>query len=622
MVRNFCREVETPFCFFQKGLNITGLWWRFHVHCTSTSTHKYCLLWCQRKQPRRYLSVKSIVKAVVQYSFRSKMESVKETKLTTESLVGARESEETPPSPPERFHSDVPSSPSVLVSAMSVEEARKHRKRTLDALYAQRKRDCQRVEKEQLEETVGGLDRQNALLKQDNKRFEVLLRQAQAQVAVGEQEFASSTTGTFRGLSQSHQQGNSLQPNSSVGLPAQNQHEFPVTNRARRQGNPQDQDTPVVAQEQLLALLSAVLQGNTVPASASASLNISQLSSILNFDSQQSAESQQMPEGALAAAHQHQQQQQQQLVQLINLHSSASSTIPASVPVVTLTPAFTVSPRLPQGSVSSSAAAAATTTAASAFPPPFQQQQTPTPPNPNLSQILALGSAIENLLSARGQGPAKNHPVLQQQQQQPPQIQEHQQLQLRHQHQLQLQQQQEQTPAVDLKALASLLDPQIRAALVQWNQTLPTSQNPSELPTRPSGADVTMASLLGFAEQQRYRYRQQQIANPNTQYSSDSMLQGQLASLQAALKQQQQQQQQQQQFQQHTWQEEERRRTRQQKLAQQQQLWLRQQVPHHPRNPQIISESLGTTLTQTPNDMAQVLAMIAALQSQSSYPSR
>jgi hypothetical protein len=550
-----------------------------------------------------------------------------------ESPVRARrESEETPPSP-ERFHADGPSSPSVLVSAMSVEEARKHRKRTLDALYAQRKRDCQRIEKEQLEETVGALDRHNVLLKQDNERLEVLLRRAQAQVAVIEHERTSSTTDIYRGAnaarSQSHRQGNGLQPSLSGGLPAQNQQEFPVTNRAQRQGNPQDQDPPVVAQEQLLALLSAVLQGNLTPASAgntpAASLNISQLSSILYLDGQQSAESQQTPEEALAAAH----QRQQQLVQFINVHSSASSTIPAPVPVAaSLTPAFTVSPRLPQD------AAAAATTAASASPPSFQQQQTQAPPNPNLSQILALGSVIENLLSARGQGSARNHPASQQQQQQqqPPQLQEHQQLQLQHQHQLQMQQHQhqqqqqtsqQQTPAVDLKALASLLDPQTRAALVQWNQTPPTSQNPSELPTRPSGADVTMDSLLGFAEQHRHQYHQRQIANPSTQYSSDSMLQGQLASLQAVLKLQQQQQQ----FQQHTRQEEERHRTRQQKLAQQQQQWLHQQVPHHPRNPQIISESLGTTQpsTQAPNnDMAHILAMVAALQSRSSssYPSR
>jgi hypothetical protein len=568
------------------------------------------------------------------------MESVDETKVTTESLVGgAGTSEETPPSS-ERFRAAGPSSPSVLavpvpvpVAMMSVEQARKHRKRTLDALYAQRKRDCQRIEKEQLEETAGGLDRHNVLLKQDNERLEVLLQRAQAQVAAIEQDFAYSTTGTLRGVNagrsqSSHQQGNGLQPNNSiVGLPAQNQQEFSVTNLARREGNPQDQDTPVVAQEQLLALFGAVLQGNTTPSSAGASLNISQLSSILNLDGQQSAESQQTPEEALAAAHQR--QQQQQLLQFINLHSS------------TLTPAFTVSPRLPQDSASFSAAAAAATTAASAPPPSFHQQPTPTPPNPNLSQILALGSVIENLRSAQRQGSARNHPALQQQQQQqPPQLQEHQQLQLLHQHQLQLQQQQQlqlqqqqqqqqQTPAVDLKALASLLDPQTRAALVQWNQT-PTNQNPSEFPTRPSGADVTMDSLLGFAEQHRHQYHQQQMADPSTQYSSDSMLRGQLASLQAVL--QLQQQQQQQQLQQHTWQEEERHRMRQQKLAQQQEIWLREQVPHYQqRNPEIISESLGTTTTPSQaqdtqaapmNDMAHILAMVAALQSQSSYPSR
>jgi hypothetical protein len=263
-------------------------------------------------------------------------------------------------------------------------EARKHRKRTLDALYAQRKRDCQRIEKEQLEETVGGLDRHNILLKQDNERLEVLLQHAQAQVAFIEHQRASSTTtGTFRGMSQSHQQGNSLQPNSSAGLPAQQ--EFPVTNLAQREGNPQDQDTSAVVQEQLLALLGAVLQGNTAPASAGTSLDISQLSSILNFEGQQNAESQMTPEEALAAAQQH----QQQLVQFINLYTGIFNTsvsasvrhLPASVSQHLRN---TMHPQLHQRTASVSS--------------PSFQHQTSTP-NPNLRwPVPSL-----RISSARGQ---------------------------------------------------------------------------------------------------------------------------------------------------------------------------------------------------------------------------
>jgi hypothetical protein len=573
-----------------------------------------------------------------------------------EGLEGAKESEEAPPSPErnamnqDEVHSDAPSSPSVLVPAMSVEEARKHRKRTLDALYAQRKRDCQRIEKEKLEETVSGLEGHNDLLKQDNERLEALLRDAQALVGAIEQEFTSSSTGMYIGenmaLSESHRQGN--------GLRTQNQQGFPVTNRAQRQSNPQDQDTPVDSHEQLLALLGAVLQGNTVPAASTgtnpaASFNRSQLSSILNLDSQQQSagsqfstapQDQQTPEAALAAAH----QQQQQLVHFINRYTSAS-TIPASAsaPAATLTPAFTVSRSRPKGSASSFGTAAAATSASTSI--------SATLPNPNLSQILALRSAIENILSAHGEGSAMSQPTLQQryqlQQHQQYELQQHQQYQLqqqqqqhqeRQQEQQQHQQQQhnplqQQTPAVDLQALASLLDPQTRAALVQWNQN-PTSQRPSEFSAPPSGAAISMDTLLGFAEQQRQQHHQhqQQIApfqvppTLSAQYSSsDSTLQRQLASLQAVLKLQQQQQE----LQEQQWQEEDRHRTRQQKLAQQQQQWLSQQIPHHPRNPQIISEqsfrpTASTTPTQAPNDADQILAMIAALQSQSrsSHPSR
>jgi hypothetical protein len=342
-----------------------------------------------------------------------------------------------------------------------------------------------------------------------------------------------------------------------------------VTNCAQRQGNPQDQDIPA------------------------ASLNISRLSSTLKLDGQKSAgkqapttpQDQKTPEAALAAAH----QLQHQLLQFIS-SSSASTTTPAPAPVATFT------------------SAAAATTAASASPPSFQQPQVPTPPNQNLSQILALDSAIEKILLAHCQGSGMNQPALQQHQQ-PPQAHQHQQL-LQH-----------QTPAVDLKALASLLDPQTRSALVQWNQT----QTSSELPS----TALSVNSLLDqFAARQRQQHQQQHIApfqppptqqstNTSAPYSSDSLLRGQLASLQAVLKLQQQQQ-----FHQHKWQEEERQLKRQQKLAQQQQLWLHQQVPHHPQNAQIIVENLTPTPTSTPNNMAQLLVMVAALQSQSSYPSR
>jgi hypothetical protein len=161
----------------------------------------------------------------------------------------------------------------------------------------------------------------------------------------------------------------------------------------------------------------------------------------------------------------------------------------------------------------------------------------------------------------------------------------------------------------------------------------------------PGGAALSMDSLLeqfSANQRQQQQHQQQQIApfqlpptqitnNTSAFYSSDSLqLRGKLASLQAVMKLQQQQTQQ---FQEHKWQEEERQRKRQLKLAQEQQLWLRQQVPHHPQNLQIISENRHLTAqpqqtrtTQQPatasSNVSQLLAMVAALQSQSSYPSR